>query len=99
MDFWISSLTWNKCPEQGYLRFKAWDMDDRGQKGDREGSKLVAHARFNSVRIGTRTQDLDVDLESWDSLFQRGFLFVLISWRWIIILDVSSDCTMRAGAV
>ena len=63
-------------------------MDDGGQKGDHQGSKLVALTRFNSVRIGTRArdlEDLDVDLESSVYLLYRG-LFVhfyrLFIWNW-----------------
>ena len=53
-------------------------MDDCGQKGDRQGSKMVAHARFNSVRIGTRArdlEDLDVDQEFMGFSLHRGFVF------------------------
>ena len=61
---------------------------------------MVAHARFNSVRIGTRArdlEDLDVDQEFMGFPLSQGFVFV--SSKRFIILDECSDCAKQAGAV
>ena len=53
---------------------------------------MVAHTRFNSVRIGTRTrdlEDLDVDTGSWVSLFLRGFIYLAL----FIIIWCGDGCS------